>query len=194
MQEIVNDYLTRNGWRTVDSNQDARRDEDVQGTAEDGVEAIWNGAGTQFTYMDENAPNPEAIRTQEAIVLPEITTMTGYIERHYGQEIEEDLFRKIRSGDLWVKAQGYYFVAAPDKELPWKKDNAERTIDFPKAWDDPNYRALDRNAEITPKSASIVWADYYREWETYVRAQMTMYPLSHAFRQFALRGTIERLR
>lgn len=54
------------------------------------------------TALDEAIPSPARIQMAETVELPEIQTMTGYIRRHYEDEILAALTRKIRRGELGV--------------------------------------------------------------------------------------------
>lgn len=58
------------------------------------------------TALDEAIPSPARIQMEETVELPEIQTMTGYIRRHYEDEILAALTRKIRRGELGVQCGG----------------------------------------------------------------------------------------
>ena len=58
------------------------------------------------TDLDETIPSPARIQMTETVELPEIQTMTGYIRRHYEDEIFAALTRKIRRGELGVQCGG----------------------------------------------------------------------------------------
>ena len=58
------------------------------------------------TALDETIPSPARIQMAETVELPEIQTMTGYIRRHYEDEILAALTRKIQCGELGVQCGG----------------------------------------------------------------------------------------
>lgn len=58
------------------------------------------------TVLDETIPSPARIQMAETVELPEIQTMTGYIRRHYEDEILAVLTRKIQCGELGVQCGG----------------------------------------------------------------------------------------
>ena len=58
------------------------------------------------TALDETIPSPARIQMTETVELPEIQTMTGYIRRHYEEEVLAALSHKIRRGELGVQCGG----------------------------------------------------------------------------------------
>ena len=67
----------------------------------------------EFTSEDERMPSPKDVRAEETIVLPEIQT-TGYIRQHYEALLVDEIFRRLRYGELCVRHGGKLY-----RECPW---------------------------------------------------------------------------
>lgn len=120
------------------------------------------------TALDETIPSPARIQMAETVELPEIQTMTGYIRRHYEDEILAALSHKIRRGELGVQCGGKLLreTSHAASGNDGKKNLSKDPFVIPSdggATEEAAHRS--RNAplvSITPLTGKIAWMGFRR--------------------------------
>lgn len=132
------------------------------------------------TALDETIPSPARIQMTETVELPEIQTMTGYIRRHYEDEIFAALTRKIRRGELGVQCGGKLLreTSHTASENDGKEDLSKDPFVIPGDGGAPGEAAhRSRNAllvSITPLAGKIAWMEFRRVGLYFVEADLVI--------------------
>ncbi len=141
----------------------------------------------EFTVEDETIPSPSKVETAEAVVLPEIQTMTGYVRQHYEENLVAEVARRIRCGDLCVRyGKKHYRV------FPWTgpEDYGEEEDSEPENPDVQNeagnqcqFRSEDKQyesdclmyaRELVPLGGEITRMTFHREASSFVDADLVL--------------------
>ena len=132
------------------------------------------------TALDETIPSPARIQMAETVELPEIQTMTGYIRRHYEDEILAVLTRKIRRGELGVQCDGKLLreTSHTASGTDGKENLSKAPFVIPGdggATEEAAHRS--RNAplvSITPLTGKITWMGFRRVGLYFVEADLVI--------------------
>lgn len=132
------------------------------------------------TALDEVIPSPARIQMEETVELPEIQTMTGYIRRHYEDEILAALTRKIRRGELGVQCGGKllretsYTASGNDGKENLSKAPFVIPSDGGATEEAAHHSRNAPFARITPLAGRITWMGFRRVGLYFVEADLTM--------------------
>ena len=132
------------------------------------------------TALDETIPSPARIQMEETVELPEIQTMTGYIRRHYEDEILAALTRKIRRGELGVQCGGKllretsYTASGNDGKENLSKAPFVIPSDGGATEEAAHHSRNAPFARITPLAGRITWMGFRRVGLYFVEADLTM--------------------
>lgn len=132
------------------------------------------------TALDETIPSPARIQMTETVELPEIQTMTGYIRRHYEEEVLAALSHKIRCGELGVQCGGKLLreTSHTASGHDGKEGLSKAPIVIPGdggATEEAAHRS--RNAplvSITPLAGKIAWMGFRRVGLYFVEADLVI--------------------
>lgn len=132
------------------------------------------------TALDETIPSPARIQMTETVELPEIQTMTGYIRRHYEEEVLAALSHKIRCGELGVQCGGKLLreTSHTASGNDGKEDLSKDPFVIPGDGGAPGEAAhRRRNAplvSITPLAGKIAWMGFRRVGLYFVEADLVI--------------------